>query len=167
MEYNKLFEPGEPCFYLVTIDLKEFDLLSSQLIFHHTDTVIRTIRGKKSRTVVDFFNEVAAALQFPVYFGENWNAFDDCINDLEWAIGRAYILLVSDAPSLLSEADDEDFDILIKMLSGANKEWLEPNKYIERGRPVTPFHVVLQCSSLDVSAFSSRLEKADAVFDVL
>jgi hypothetical protein len=167
MVFDKLFKPGNPCFYLVTTDIKEFDFLSSRLIYDYKNAVIRTIRGKKSRTVPEFFNEVAAALQFPLYFGENWNAFNDCVNDLEWAAGEAYILLVSDAPYLLSHADSEDFRILIKMLSIANEAWVEPNKYIDRGRPVTPFHVVFQCSIADVSAFSDRLSQAGAEFDNL
>lgn len=167
MTYAKLLKPGKPCFYLATIDTKEFDFLSSQLISHYKNAVIRTVRGKKSRTVPDFFDEVAAALQFPFYFGENWNAFNDCINDLEWIIGEAYILLVSDALLLLSDADSKDFRILIKMLSIANEAWVEPNKYIDRGRPTTPFHVVFQCSIPDVRAFSDRLSQADAEFDTL
>jgi hypothetical protein len=28
--------------------------------------------------------EFAASFQFPYYFGENWPAFDECINDLSW-----------------------------------------------------------------------------------
>ncbi len=118
-------------------------------------------------TVTNFFNEVAAALQFPLYFGENWNAFNDCINDMEWAIGEAYILLISDASSLLCKADNEDFRIFARMLSIANESWTEPNKYFPRNRPVTPFHVVFQCSASNTSALANRLSQVGAEFETL
>lgn len=164
MEYSKLFEPGKPCFYLTAADI---DHLSSKLIFQYPNAVIRTIRGKRCMAVPDFFSEVAAALQFPLYFGENWNAFNDCINDMAWAMGEAYILLVNDASFLLCDADDEDFRVLIKMLSIANEDWTAPNKYFPRSRPVTPFHVVFQCSVSNISAFSSRISQAGAEFETL
>ena len=45
---------------------------------------VRTVRGRKMRTVGRLFDEMAAALQFPHYFGENWPAFDECLADIDW-----------------------------------------------------------------------------------
>ena len=45
---------------------------------------VRTVRGRKIRTVGRLFDEMAAALQFPYYFGENWPAFDECLADIDW-----------------------------------------------------------------------------------
>ena len=42
------------------------------------------IRGARCRSVSDFFKEYSAAFQFPAYFGENWNAWDECACDLDW-----------------------------------------------------------------------------------
>lgn len=42
------------------------------------------LRGKHCKTEDDFLIEVAASFQFPYYYGENWPAFDECIQDLEW-----------------------------------------------------------------------------------
>ena len=42
------------------------------------------IRGARCRSVNDFFKEYSAAFQFPAYFGENWNAWDECACDLDW-----------------------------------------------------------------------------------
>lgn len=38
--------------------------------------VVRTVRGRKMRSRQGLFDEFAAALQFPLYFGENADAFD-------------------------------------------------------------------------------------------
>lgn len=42
------------------------------------------IRGKRCGSVSDFMKEYSAAFQFPAYFGENWNAWDECACDLDF-----------------------------------------------------------------------------------
>lgn len=42
------------------------------------------LRGKHCKTEDDFLIEVAASFQFPYYYGENWDSFNECIQDLEW-----------------------------------------------------------------------------------
>ena len=37
------------------------------------------IDGEKCKTEQDLFNEYATVLNFPSWFGKNWNAFDECI----------------------------------------------------------------------------------------
>ena len=167
MTYDSLFVSGIPAIYLLAVDTSEADNLYLQLSAQNKKAVIRRVRGKKSKTVDDFFNEVSAALQFPLYFGENWNAFNDCINDLEWLGGEGYVLLVNDAPFLLCEADGEDFHILVKMLSLATEQWLEPNKYWPRNRPPTPFHTVLQCSAADIEVLHQRLKQLGITYQML
>jgi diadenosine tetraphosphate (Ap4A) HIT family hydrolase len=81
MNYSKLFEVGKPPFFTLVIDTASLDSLYLQLFDKYKGAIIRMIRGNKSKTTPDFFNEVAAALQFPYYFGENWDAFNDCIKD--------------------------------------------------------------------------------------
>ncbi len=70
MTNEQLFALGKPCFYLVQTDESTFQDLSLTLAQLNKARVIRKIRGKKSRTVQDFFHEVAAALQFPDYLAK-------------------------------------------------------------------------------------------------
>lgn len=167
MQYSQLFRPGMPCIYLHEANTADVDLLSENLTKYRKSGVIRKVRGDKSESVSGFFDEISAALQFPLYFGENWNAFNDCITDLDWLEGDSYILLISNAVSLLSEANHEDFRILVKMLTIANEEWVEPNKYIPRNRPPTAFHVVFQCTTSDIAVVTGRLEQINADFAIL
>ena len=39
------------------------------------------IDGEKCKTEQDLFNEYATVLNFPSWFGKNWNAFDECLNE--------------------------------------------------------------------------------------
>ncbi len=160
MIHKKLFELEEPCFFIMETDDGAFQDLSFQLADEDARRRVRRVRGGKSRTVPAFFNEIAAALQFPYYFGENWAAFEECITDLDWIEGTAYLLMINNANLLFSKADDEDFRILLRLLGKANEEWREPNTFIPRSRPPTPFHVLFHCTTGETAAFSERLAKA-------
>jgi len=72
--------------------------------------VMRALRGRKGTTREAFFDESAAALQFPYYFGENWDAFHDCITDLSWLRADAVVVYVTDANRLLDAAPAEQWE---------------------------------------------------------
>lgn len=107
---------------------------------------IRAIRGRKARTVPALFDEFAAALQFPYYFGENWSAFDECIADLDWLPAQAGIaVLIYEAGQVLADDTQEDLAVLVKVFAQAAATFGQP---VEDGewwdRPALPFHFVLQ-----------------------
>ncbi|MFC9892290.1 barstar family protein [Nocardia sp. NPDC127579] len=66
--------------------------------------VVRELRGSKMRTTAGVFDEFAAAFQFPYYFGENKDAFDECLRDLGEFVGDApgYVAVVRDSAELLA-----------------------------------------------------------------
>lgn len=49
--------------------------------------------GRRVRDKVSFLRVAAEAMAFPDYFGKNWDAFEECINDLAWASASGYVLL--------------------------------------------------------------------------
>jgi len=92
------------------------------------------------------FDEFAAALQFPWYFGANGNAFDECITDLSWLPpGIGYVFVLTDPAETLADTDDGGLAWLVRSLSRAVAGWGRP---VEAGsqwdRPSVPLHVVLQ-----------------------
>lgn len=99
----------------------------------------RTIRGRKAGTKPAFFDEVAAAFQFPYYFGENWDAFYDCLTDLEWLRADGVLCCLADAEHLLEEAKPE-FSTMVEVVGAAAREWNQP----ELPKRPRPFHVVVQ-----------------------
>ena len=165
---SKLHTLGSPCFYLSVLGVEDFANRGLRLALDNSRMVVRFIRGKKCTTVQAMFDEFGAALQFPYYFGENWPAFDECINDLEWVPGDSYALFIEDAPLLLSGAEDEDWRIFVRTLTEANTQWVTPNQFNPRNWPPIPFHVVLQCATQqDMASVSHRLTDAQGVSELL
>ena len=68
---------------------------------------------------------VAAALQFPQWFGANWDALEDCLTDLSWTGAGGHVLLIEDSDGLPGDAGC----IFIDILASAAAWWAE------RGRP--------------------------------
>lgn len=72
------------------------------------------------------FQRVATALEFPGWFGHNWDALQDCLTDMSWqpAEGRVVILERCDA----FRADHgEDFTTTLQIFSAAADYWREEN----------------------------------------
>ncbi|MEU8896995.1 barstar family protein [Nocardia sp. NPDC048505] len=71
--------------------------------------LVRELRGAKMRTTAGVFDEFAAAFQFPYYFGENKDAFDECLRDLGEFLGDAagYVAVVRDSADLLADQPRE------------------------------------------------------------
>lgn len=62
---------------------------------------VKILQGNRMRTEAGLFQEFAAALQFPYYFGSNWDALDECLSDLEWLPADGYLLFLSEAQRVL------------------------------------------------------------------
>ena len=88
------------------------------------------VRGDLCQTAEDFFREISSAMRFPYYFGWNWDAFDECINDLEW-LKFSYLLIIIDHYESIFMGDISSKRLLVKCLMTAKNEWSS------RGIPLT------------------------------
>jgi RNAse (barnase) inhibitor barstar len=108
--------------------------------------VVRVVRGLKCANYESLHTEVAAALQFPNYYGENWDAMDECITDLEWAPASWYLVHVSTVEAVLP-AEPRDFRVFLRILASAHDAWHHPEATGQSIAPArTPFHTVLSGS---------------------
>ncbi len=135
---------AEPLFTLFAGDRRPMSGLADRWVT--AGFAVRTVRGRKMRTLDRLFDEFAAALQFGWYFGENLDAFDECMGDLpDWVPpGRGYVVVVDDAAQVLAD-DPSRLPSIVRSLGHVAGYLAEA---IERGeswdRPPVPFHVVLQ-----------------------
>ncbi len=61
-------------------------------------------------------------LQFPDWYGQNWDALSDCLTDFSWREAGGYVLICEQLGDFRAAGDD-DFDTLIEILSDASASW--------------------------------------------
>ena len=114
-------------------------------------------------TASSLFDEFAAALQFPYYFGHNWDALDECLCDLSWLNAKCFVLAIFDCEHLLSQ-DVAQSNMLLQLLTQACLEWASPvSKGEAWDRPAVPFHVVLQFNKIESEESPPAMSSLDAI----
>lgn len=128
---------------------------------------VRIVRGDKMRSDEALFDEVAAAFEFPPYFGDNWDALDECITDLAWLPARVgYVLYVLHAEEVLVDEPEESLGVLTRVLKDAIEEWGQAARSgASRDRPALPFNVVLQASATSRESCLERWAAAGATVE--
>jgi hypothetical protein len=145
-----------PALHVVETDESTLCDLSWAIAGQDSKPAVRTIRSRKCRTRAALFDEMGAALQFPYYFGENWDALDEVITDLSWHDEAAFLLLFSGAEVLLADAPKSDLALLVQALAGAHEYWQKDS---------VPFYAAFQCATREgIEVFGRRLEAAGATF---
>lgn len=157
---------GPPLSVLVATPFEVANHLMAWTPAHPEWDVLR-VRATKSHDDDQFFDELAAALQFPYYFGQNWDAVWDCITDLNWLKGSSFLVVFDSAEILLSRSD-RGFALLLKILADAHGVWhRETADFGTRGRQPIAFQSVFACDPNSVDAFAARLKAAGATFTLL
>ncbi|ALN88477.1 barstar family protein [Lysobacter capsici] len=70
----------------------------------------------------DALERIARALRFPAWFGGNWDALNDSVNDLSWWPAPGYVLLIEHAGAWQAQHSD-DAATLIEILNDAAQDW--------------------------------------------
>lgn len=159
IKFNSIEEP----FLHFTTDIKLYHQLYHQLSEKTSNEFFLTsIDGKDCSNKTALFNTFSSKLQFPDYFGNNWDAFNDCFNDLEWLNSKQYVLFFKNFEETLTE-DLDELDIFLEIIEEAIKEWtLGVDHGIER--PPRPFHFVIQANKNIIVQLSSKLENLELNF---
>ena len=76
-------------------------------------SLVKIRAGEKEALLKD----IAAALDFPDWFGQNWDALEDCLSDLSWRKAAGHVLLFEDARA------GDDLGVLIEVLRAAAEYW--------------------------------------------
>ena len=74
-----LHDHGKAGVYHLRADAREFAAEAAAAGLHVYRVDIDHAHGKK-----DFLGRVSRAMNFPDWFGGNWDAFTDCLKDLSW-----------------------------------------------------------------------------------
>lgn len=67
---------------------------------------------------------LARALDFPDWFGGNWDALQDCLGDLSWTTAPGYVVVLEHCRGLAKHAH-ADFGTLLEVLAATADFWRE------------------------------------------
>lgn len=85
----------------------------------HTHTIeLADTDPDVEQTLMD---ELDRGFQFPDYFGDNWNAVDECINDLSWIPADGYCCIVLNRRVLEQLKRVET--LFVSLMSNASIQW--------------------------------------------
>jgi RNAse (barnase) inhibitor barstar len=84
------------------------------------------IDGSKIERKEQLLNALATALRLPTSFGHNWDALEECLNDLE-GDGEGYVIYYDHIDGLLGAHPDQ-FETLVEILRDAVESWKEDDE---------------------------------------
>ncbi|MFG1608579.1 barstar family protein [Actinoplanes sp. NPDC049265] len=124
--------------------------------------VIRRLDPRKMTDSAGLFSEFAEKLEFPSYFGHNWYALVDCLDDIHgsWHGNRPVIVVVEDADELVGK---EFFSLFIALLceAGERANLSLDADGLPRSRPPFPLHFVLFLARGEIGEVAARLHVRD------
>ena len=85
--------------------------------FKHTDFLIN---GQECKNENDLYDHCFNKLNFPNYFGRNWDALEDCLSDFSWFDSlnlKIYVTHIQDFMAENTNGKEIFFDIILKLLS--------------------------------------------------
>jgi RNAse (barnase) inhibitor barstar len=89
------------------------------------------IEGQKIEKKEQFLNHAALAMHFPEDFGNNWDAFEDCLTDLSWVEENhevaGYVILFDHFDVFAAHAPNH-FDTLLEVFRDAAAFWHNQDK---------------------------------------
>ena len=117
----------EQAYFLLTQPHAELEELLTQSWEDNPEYDLTVLDGAKCLTKDDFFDEVSSRLDFPNYFGRNWDAFNDSFPEALWNKEKLkYIITIVNADKLLMNARETDLfnmlDIIKDFISGMSEE---------------------------------------------
>jgi len=110
----------------LSLDVKQGIREVVEQIAAEPGTKVFYLDGKKINGKETFLSKAAEAMQFPTYFGANWDAFDECITDLTWCPAERYVIFYDDA-DIFAQAEPTQYQIALDILNSAKEYWQAKN----------------------------------------
>ncbi len=90
--------------------------------FKAKKTAFFHLEGEKIEKKEQFLNHASVAMKFPSHFGKNWDAFYDCLTDLEW-IKADHFAIYFDHTDAFAEHHESELETLIEIFQDAVDYW--------------------------------------------
>ena len=80
------------------------------------------LEGQKIEGKEQFLNHASVAMKFPSHFGNNWDAFYDCITDMDWVRAEGYCIYF-DHTDAFAEHHESELETVIELFQDAIDFW--------------------------------------------
>lgn len=80
------------------------------------------LEGKKIEKKEQFLNHAAVAMKFPSHFGNNWDAFYDCITDFDWIKAQGYVIYFDHTDGFVSHHESQ-LETVMELFQDAVEFW--------------------------------------------
>ena len=161
---QKFKNSSAPHIHLTSSGLKEVE---ASFLDHGFNIV--TLDGSKMRDSQSLFREFADKLQFPDYFGFNWDAFDEGISDLDWLGYDNYVFIVVNAIFVLVD-EKKRRSSFFNILNDVGSEWAEmykENLWFDYPKKPISFHVILIGTDEETKEIVKQLESENIEYGVV
>ncbi|MET8094322.1 barstar family protein [Micromonospora sp. NPDC005220] len=124
--------------------------------------VVRRLDSRRMVDAAGLFAEFSDKLEFPSYFGHNWYALVDCLDDLHgsWHDKRPVVIVVEEADVLVGK---DFFPLFISLLCEAAERAnlsLDADG-LPRNRPPFPLHFMFFLARCEVREVAKELSSRD------
>src|SRR5579862_4463551 len=126
---KRLADPRQSGIHRATPRSEELEQASKQAGLAMFRIDISQARDRK-----DFLNVIAKVLQFPDWFGYNWDALNDCLTDLEWLSTKTGYVLLFENADRFAAGHKHDFRQAMDVFRAASEYWKA------EGRPFWVFY---------------------------
>ena len=88
------------------------------------DYAMQRVDLARVTTKETFLEAIGKALDFPDWYGHNWDALADCLTDLSWMAADGYVVVLEHADAFASAAPT-DFATALSIFQDAADTWRE------------------------------------------
>jgi RNAse (barnase) inhibitor barstar len=85
------------------------------------------LEGQEIRNKQQFLKQAALVLRFPEYFGNNWDAFADCLTDMSWHEEDGFVILYDHFDSFAQHSPHE-FEKALDIFKESTEFWQDQGK---------------------------------------
>lgn len=101
---------------ITTLDSKEFLQIQNDYVDHLKEYFIHYLDGQEIQEEQDYLSHFKEVYDFPSYYGNNFNAFIDCMRDLDARDEQGFILVIHNYSKFLKNypKEKEMFTVALK-----------------------------------------------------
>jgi RNAse (barnase) inhibitor barstar len=88
------------------------------------EAFIASIDGQKSSSLRAFLEDIGVAMHFPEYYGQNLDALDEMLNDLEWIDSKQVVIYITHSGEWLrKEKSEQKMLSILDVLDATAEDW--------------------------------------------